>query len=264
MKLPSGWDFRPMKKEDISDVLEIIYDHDEDDGEWAEKTFSGSGVENHYVVTFEGKVAGSTGISYAEGTDGTYWLSWTYIDSDHQSQKIGTIMLLRLFDILKKQKARKVFVSLSDYVDPEDGPIYKKAIKLYKAAGFKEEIVHRDYYEPGEAEMIYGCTLAQPLPGRNEDDDRGIVLGELFEVDETEDVYAIDWEFHDGSCFTDSDLSSRCEKAKNAGARSVFISFPSNLTSVIEPLKAAGFSPCGMLEDFYKDGLHEFQFRYNC
>lgn len=263
MKLPHGWDFRPMKNEDISDVLEIIYDHDEDDGEWAEKTFAESGVTDQYVVTYEGEVAGSTGISYADGTDGTYWLSWTYIDSDHQSQKIGTTMLLMLFDILKDKKARKIFVSLSDYIDPEDGALYKKAIKLYKAAGFKEEIVHQDYYEPGESEMIYGCTLCQPLPGRNEDDSRGIVLGDIFEVDETEDVYAIDWQHEGSECFTESDLSACLEVAKNKDARSVFISFPSNAANVIEPLKSAGFSPCGMLEDFYKDGLHEFQFRYN-
>lgn len=263
MKLPYGWGFRPMKKEDISDALEIIYDHDEDDGEWAEKTFAESGVKDHYVLTFESKVSGSTGFSYAEGTDGTYWLSWTYIGSEHQGQKLGTIMLAELFEILKKKKARKIFVSLSDYSDPDEGPIYKKALQLYKAAGFKEEIVHPDYYEPGESQMIYGCSLSQPLAGRHEDDKRGIVLEEIFEIDETDDAYAIDWHYSGNRCFSESDLRAMLEKLEKEGARSVFISFPSTITSVIEPLKATGFNPCGMLEDFYKDGLHEFHFRYD-
>ena len=261
MKLPYGWAFRPMKNSDIAAVLEIIYDHDDDDGEWAEKTFAESGIDNHYVVTFENEVSGSTGFSYADGTDGTYWLSWTYVDEDHQGQKIGTIMLQNLFEMLRNKKARKIFVSLSDYIDPEEGAIYARAMKLYKAAGFKEEIIHRDYYEPGESELIYGCTLSHPLPGRNQDDARGIVLEDVFEVDETDDVYAIDWAFDGQSCFGASELGALVDKVRAMDARSVFISFPSNVLTVVEPLKNCGFKPCGMLEDFYKDGLHEFHYR---
>lgn len=258
---PKGCNFREMKQGDLSAVLEIIYDHDEDDGESAEESFGESGFADHYVAVWDGDVVGVTGFSAADGTDGAYWLSWTYVDEDYQGRKIGTAMVTQIIEILKKRMGRKLFVSLSDYVDPEDGPIYENALKLYRSVGFKEEIVHADYYAPGESQMIYGFTLSMPLPGRNQDDTRPICLGEVFEIDETDDIYAIDWEFTESESFGSDALGEAVSKAKKAGGRAVFIAFPSNVISVLDILKTSGFEPCGMLEDFYKDGLHEFRFR---
>jgi ribosomal protein S18 acetylase RimI-like enzyme len=263
MELPQGWEFRPMKEEDITDALEIIYSHDEDDGEWAESAYENAGVEDQYVITYNQKVAGVTGVEEAEETDGTYWISWTYMAEEHQGKGMGALMLKSLLAVLEEKNVRQLFVTLSDYVDPEDGPIYEKALKMYTSLGFTEQIVHKDYYEPGESELIYGYALRIPVPMETIDDDnRGIVFTDLFEIDETDGAYAIDWEFSNRNC-TIKEMNHYLKLAKKNGARSVFISFPSNVVSGYEVLQATGFNPVGMLKNFYEDGIHEVHFRYN-
>lgn len=264
LKMPFGWDLRQMREADVLDVLQIINDHDEDDGEWAQESYAERGVADQYVLIHEDQVAGVTGFRYAQGTQDVYWLTWTYVAETHQGQKMGTRMLYHLLEVLKKKRARKMFVSLSDYVDPEEGAIYKKAIKLYKSVGFKEELVHRDYYARGESEMIYGCTITPPMPHRPpKPDKRGIVLTEVFLIDETDAAYAVDWEFEGRQCFGRTEMEAIIQTAGEHSARSLFVSFPSNVTQTNAPLQACGFNPCGMLEHYFQDGLHEVHYRYD-
>jgi ribosomal protein S18 acetylase RimI-like enzyme len=264
MQMPYGWELRPMKTADIDDVLEIVFDHDEDDGDWARESYSQRGVADQYVLTREAEIAGVTGFRPAQETEHAYWLTWTYVAETHQGQKMGTRMLYHLFEVLKKKRGRKIFVSLSDYVDPEKGPIYKKAIKLYKSAGFKEELVHRDYYGPGESEMIYGCALVPTMSVRApKPDKRGIVLTDIFKIDETDAVYAVDWAYQGRQCFDALEMQSLIDRAAAQNARALFVSFPSNVIQTNTPLQSCGFMPCGMLEDYFKQGLHEVHYRYD-
>jgi len=259
---PSDYNFRPMKRRHIDAVLKIIEAHDEDDFEYARDSYEHSGRLGQYVLMCENAVIGVTGYRRASDTDNTYWLSWTYLDAEYHGQKLGKLMLEKLFDILKQKKARKLFVSTSDYVDQEKGSIYQNAINLYKSMGLKEEVVHPDYYNPGESQLIYGLALQEPQPaGKRANDKRGIVLVELFEIDETEDVYAADWRFAGRKCFTANQMKRLLDDARERNARSVFISFPSNVRRVFKPLEASGFEPCGILENYFEDGLHEYQFR---
>jgi ribosomal protein S18 acetylase RimI-like enzyme len=211
---------------------------------------------------YENTVIGVTGYRRGSDTDNTFWLSWTYLDAEYHGQKLGKYMLEKLFDILKQKKTRKLFVSTSDYEDPQKGRIYQNAINLYKSVGLKEEIVHPDYYNPGESQLIYGLALQPPQPDKKRPDEkRGIVLAELFEIDETEDVYAADWRFSGRKCFTADEMKRLLDDARERNARSVFISFPSDVRKVFKPLEASGFQPCGILENYFEDGLHEYQFR---
>lgn len=262
--LPIGWKLRPMASNDLDDVLKIIYEHDEDDGEWAQESYEKFGFTDEYVLTNEDRVAGVTGFKYEPETDNTFWLSWTYLEKTHQGKQMGARMLEELFDILKKRKARKIFVSTSDYIDPEEGSIYKDAIRLYKTMGFKEEIVHPDFYEPGESQLIYGYYLQPrpPMKKRIKPEKRGVVLDDLYDIDETDDIYAVEWEFYGKQCFSSEELKGFLEKARGLNARAVYMALPSNVTKVNDPLKDCGFQPIGMLEDFYGDGLHKIHFRY--
>ncbi len=258
------WKFRPMKEEDLDRVLAIIEDHDEDDFEWAQESYKTNGMDDQYVQTFGGHVAGVTGFREASFTENTYWLSWTYLDEKYRGQNKGVKMLENLFEILKKKNARKIFVSTSDYVDPEDGPIYEKAIRLYKSMGFKEEIIHRDYYQPGESELIFGYNLNPGDPPKEiEEDKRGIELHNISQMFETLDVYFIDWGFTGKKSFDKNDLNELLEKARSQSARSVYISFPSNIYQVNQCLESCGFHVCGRLEDYFKNGLHEIHFCYS-
>ncbi|MDM8541789.1 GNAT family N-acetyltransferase [Desulfococcaceae bacterium HSG9] len=254
--------FRPMKRRHVDAVLKIIDAHDDDDFEYARDSYEYSGRSGQYVLMYEDAVIGVTGYRRASDTDNTFWLSWTYLDAEYHGQKLGKYMLDKLLDILKQKKARKLFVSTSDYADYERGNIYLDAIKLYKSMGFNEEIVHPDYYNPGESQLIYGLVLQPPQPAKKRPNEkRGIVLTELFEIDETEDVYAVDWRFSGRKCFTTDEMKRLLDDARERNAHSVFISFPSDVRKVFEPLEASGFQPCGILENYFEDGLHEYQFR---
>ena len=57
--------FRPMEDSDVAPILEIIYDHDEDDGEEAEEAFEET-LADKYVMTYEGRVMGT--VSYTHLT----------------------------------------------------------------------------------------------------------------------------------------------------------------------------------------------------
>jgi len=260
---PADCNFRPMKRRHIDAVLKIIKSHDTDDFKYARDSYDASGRSGQYVLMGEDAVIGVTGFYHAPETVNTFWLSWTYLEAKYHGRHLGKYMLEQLFDILKQKNARKLFVSTSDYADPQKGNIYQKAIHLYQAVGFKEEVVHPDYYHPGESQLIYGVDL-QPLqpPKKHPDDKRGIVLTELFEIVETKDVYAVDWRFSGSNCFTADALKQLLDDAEKRNARSVFISFPSNVRTVFKPLETSGFEPCGILENYFEDGLHEYQFRY--
>ncbi len=260
---PSDCNFRPMKRRHIDAVLKIIEAHDEDDFEYARDSYEHSGRSGQYVLMYEDAVIGVTGHRRAPDTDNTFWLSWTYLDADYRGRKLGKLMLEKLFDILKQKEARKLFVSTSDYIDPQRGSIYLDAINLYKSVGFKEEVVHPDYYNPGESQLIYGLELQPVQPAtKRANNKRGIVLEELFEIGETENVYAADWCFSGRKCFTADQMKRLLDDARERNARSVFISFPSDVRKVFKPLEESGFQPCGILENYFEDGLHEYQFRY--
>ncbi len=262
--LPYGWNFRSMKSDDLDDVLEIINEHDEDDFEDARESYDQYGLTDQYVFTYEDNIMGVTGFRYEPDTDNTYWLSWTYLTKEQRGQQMGTRMIEELFEILKKEKARKIFVSTSDYIDPEEGSIYKTAVSLYRTMGFKEEIIHRDFYEPGESELIFGNYLQPRYPQkRHKPEKRGVVLDDLYKIDETDDLYAIEWEFIGKKVFSENDINMLLDKAKGMNARSVLMAFPSNVHKVNDPLRTCGFQPLGMLEDFYQDDLHKIHFRYD-
>jgi ribosomal protein S18 acetylase RimI-like enzyme len=179
-------------------------------------------------------------------------------------------MLNELLERMRSGEIRKVFVSTSDYQNEEDGKVYAAAQRMYENAGFIKELEHPNYYSPGETQLIYGLALIDIQTDVNiAPDDTCVYFNGLTEIEETDDVYVINWDaqkkklFGKSSQFTQKDLDIGIKQAEEWHARSIFVSFPSNMPSVLGPLEAAGFFEEGRLKDYYQDGLDEIHFRFN-
>jgi len=224
------------------------------------------------VLTEEDKVVGVTGFRAIDGSQRRAWLSWTYLHADYQGQGMGKSMLNDLLDILRGYDVQKVFVTTSDYIDPETGPLYQKAIELYQAVGFEQEMTLPDYYEAGETQLYYGLHLTETDEVEIEEEDVSIVFNNLGPIDDAEGVYGIGWETKAASRFsfgkkkvtqfTVEDCQVAVDRAREWEGRAVLVAFPSNVPSIQEPLQGAGFAQIGQLKDYYQDGLHKVFFWY--
>jgi ribosomal protein S18 acetylase RimI-like enzyme len=266
---------RPMNMSDLVKVVRIINDHDEDDGEAAEKDYLDNSVENQFVLEQSGKIIGVTGYREVTGTDQTAWLTWTYLDEAFHGQGFGKKMVSDLLEKLRSLNARKIFTKVSDYEDPDEGKIYERALKTYKSLGFEEEVVSHDFYDEDEDQIILGLHLRQEDSSFSEEElkiaeEKPIIRFDgLFEIAETEGAYTFSWIVQDTKklfgkrCFTVEDLIIGLQSVKNDGGRKTFLTFPSNLPLIHKPLQAAGFKYVGRLENYYEQGVHEFHFTHD-
>lgn len=273
-------ELRPMTMNDLNTVLKIIHNHDEDDAEAAEADFQQNGLENQFVLALDEQVIGVTGYREVTATDATFWLSWTYLDESFQRQGLGREMLLELIDKLRDLNGRKIFVKVSDYEDPQDGKIYQRALNVYQALGFTEEVLSHDFYDVGESQFILGLNIQQPgtqQPDTDTAEDEPVVLDEkpvirfngLHEIAESDGAYTFSWEVKEKKSlfgkrnFTVQDLQLGLQGVKSDGGRKVFLTFPSNLPLIHKPLQVAGFKYVGRLEDYYQRGVHEYHFSHD-
>lgn len=261
-------ELRKMELGDLNRVVAIIHDHDEDDGEAAKESYENGGFDDQFVLELDDKVIGVTGFKAIEACEGSYWLTWTYLSSDHRRQGYGRQMLESILEKLREKNARKLFVKVSDYEDPDDGKIYEAALNLYKSIGFKVEVVSKDFYDEGEDQLILGLVLNETSAEDVQiaDEKVGLEFKHLFEIAETEGAYSFTWTtvkksfFSPKKNFTVTDLKIGLESVQNNGGRAVFLTFPSNLPLIHDPLQKAGFELIGQLNDYYEPGLHELHF----
>jgi ribosomal protein S18 acetylase RimI-like enzyme len=264
---------RPMLEDDVAAVIRVIDATDEDDAEEAEESYHNQGLDEQYVLTLNGAIIGVTGLRPIEGTDRRAWLSWTYMHPDYQGRGHGKTMMKELLEIAKGYDVHKLFVTTSDYIDPEDDePLYQKAIELYLSMGFQEEFSIPDYFEPGESQLLYGLSLSDIDPVDIEPEEVILEFNHLGEIDETEGVYGIGWgakkvgKFSFGKKkagqFTAADCQVAIDRVKEWEGRAVLVTFPSNIPTIFEPLESAGFKEIGQLKDYYEDGLHKLYFWY--
>ncbi len=253
-----------MIDEDIEPALDIIMNFDEDDHECAQGVFRNPGDSSLFTLATENKVIGVTGFIPADGTNNSYWLEWTYLAEEFRKQGLGRKMLEELFAILHEKECRKLFVSVSDYQDPEDGPIYEDALHLYKTMGFVEEQVLENFYEPGESRQTLSYSFKTTNPfGIVDEDNRPIDLNGISEINETDDIYVVDWDFSAGRRSAGKELEELIAEAKSLEARSLFITFPSNVPNTGDALEALGFTVCDRLSDYFAEAIHEYHYRYN-
>ncbi len=261
---------RPMYKSDMAPVIRIIDHYDDDDAEAAQDDYEND-VADQYVLEEDDKVIGVTGFKRVSATENTAWLSWTYLSPEHCGKGFGKQMLNDLLDTLREIEGRKIFVKVSNYVDPETGPIYEKARKLYESLGFEEELSNLEFYDEGEDQAILGLRLI-PKPDEEQEiqEEKPVIrFNGLYEIAETDGAYTFSWvvqekkTFFSKRSFSVEDLTVGLNSVKNEGGRKVFITFPSNLPLIHQPLQTAGFKYVGRLTDYYEDGVDEMHFVHN-
>lgn len=254
--------FRPMSQRDVSDVLAIIEDHDEDDFEFAQATYKKS-LAGQYVLENNSKVIGVTGANLIDGTDRSYVISWTYLQRNFIGRGQGRLMMENLMEQIEYQGGRKLFVSTSDYIDPELGDIYRDAREAYRAIGFAEELRHLNYYDEGEAQLCYGLRLQSEydLPP-TETNNKKIRLTDIDEIDECDGAYWLAWEL-DAEGTDPKDFQMICEQVREWQGRVIFMAFPSDVVEVEEFMTRCRFKHDGVLNDYYQDGVHENHYRFD-
>lgn len=266
-------DLRPMYMSDLPRVLQIINTYDDEDGEAAEADFHDSGFDHQYVIEQDERVVGVTGYRMVEATDQTAWLSWTYLDPKYCGQGLGKKMVNQLIEQLTQAGGRKLFVKVSDYVDPENGSIYERAFGLYQALGFVVEVTSDDFYDDGESQRILGLTLTAPENEEElvqvQEERPNIRFNGMHEIAETDGAYTFEWTVDEGfklfgkKSFSRDDLIIGLQAVKEQGGRKVFLTFPSNLVLIHQSLQAAGFQHIGQLTDYYEVGIHEMHFSHD-
>lgn len=262
--------FRPMTDADVKAVLEIIYEHDEDDGAEAETAFNET-LADKYVMEFEGRLMGMTGFHLDPDTDNTAWLSFTYIHDYFRNKGNAHWMMLELRSILDNENIERLFIATSDYVDEDTGEdIYLAARNFYEnKLNAERELRVESFYQPGEAKYIYSLSVnerseakAPPAPDMSA---RFVGLDEAAESDTSyvalwEEVSqnVADNENEPKSKLQSKSLSELIDEVKSYNGKALFVTLPdyisNNLTS---ELRKAGFSDIGYLRDYFSKGVDE-------
>jgi len=250
-----------MVEADIKPALRIITAHDRDDGEAAAESYLRS-LAHQYALLTDEEVVGVTGGLPIEGTVDAWWLSWTYLDRAARGRGLGREMLGRMLDVLRRRRARKVFLTTSDLRGRDGEPKYGAALRAYAAAGFEHEARHADFYTPGEAMLVMGKRLRAKIERAIPHEPRGIRVVGADEIAETDDTYALDWRFTDDGPGDDAAaLRSEVERLREDEARVVYLGLPTDARAANALAEAAGFTDDGRLLDFYDDGVDEVRWR---
>jgi len=259
-----SFDIVPLEQEHLRDVINLITLHDEDDGESAEYDFQ-HGLEDHWVGLRNGKAIGISGYRQVPSTDGTGYLSWTYVHPDHTNQRIGRSLLNFVIGESRSSGTKKMFVKVSNYDDGSN--VYQYGVKLYESAGFREELTNLDFYDIGEDQVIFGLELDTSFKESVEikDERPTIRFDGIFNISETEGAYTFSWNVQKNPLFgprsfTVQDLYTGLRAVHEDGGRIVFLTFPSNLPLIHKPLQEAGFKYVGSLKNYFELGIDEMHF----
>ena len=255
--------------EHLKSVIKIIEEHDEDDAEDAKEDFEQNGLENHWIISVAGKVSGVSGYRQIPETFGSAYLSWTYINKKLIGKGLGKKLFLHVMEQIKISGGNEVFIKLSTYKDEEGYEVYGGARKFYTSMGFKEQITAFDYYNEGEDLIIFSKQLiAEEAPEQILPEMPKIEFVDIFEIFGTDGSYSFDWKVGDKKLFEKrgfiaEDLMIGLREVKRRGGRKVFLTFPSNLPLIHEPMVNAGFKFLGELENYYEPGLNELHFSHD-
>ncbi|MGX5175389.1 N-acetyltransferase family protein [Aliikangiella sp. IMCC44653] len=257
--------FRKADPQDLAKIIELVATHDEDDAEAIEDSLLATNFANHYCALIDNSVVGVTGYTQQPGCDRTFYLSWTYLHQKYCGQGYGLQLMKYILTEIEAAGARKVFVKISDYVDPDEGAVYAAAMALYKKLGFNEEVTLQNYYAENEAMHILGLTLVTPqtiseFPAEKPN----LKFVGLYCVSETEATYSFEWEpakWWKGS-FSVADVNIGLQAAYDNKAQQVVLSFPSTYHKALQTLLSAGFEIVGSLKNYYEDGIDEVHYQY--
>ena len=258
---------RPMIESDVKPILDIIYNHDDDDGEEAEAAFERS-LSDKYVMEFEGRVMGMTGFRADDHSPQTAWLSFTYIHNYFRQKGNAYWMMLELRNILEAQGIKRLFIATSDYEDEDTGEdIYLPARNFYEhKLNAERELRVDDYYAPGESKYIYSLPVSSVddvTPAELPENHKARFVG-LDEADESDTSYVTLWEeMAPGEDEPKSKLPTKSfeemiDEVRSYGGKAMFVTLPNYISiNHAAELEASGFKKLGTLNDYFAPGMDE-------
>ncbi len=259
---------REITNSDKSRVIEIISNYDEDDARYASETIYSHNCV-HYVCEENNILVGICGYERITGTDKSAYLSWTYVDKENINRGIGKRLIQYTLDQAVKEGCRLMFIKLSDYKEPgSEESVYARARHTYLKLGFEVKIRYENYYDNNEGLEILSKRLVDSLEEGNiiKDEKPMIRFNGVRKINETMSSYTFDWHIPNRlniftrRAFSAKDLKLGINYGKKEGAKSIILTFPSNLPLIHQPLLDANFKFLGKLDDYYEDGLDELHF----
>ena len=155
---------RPMRREDLKEVLRLIRLHDSDDYRAAKRAFDSERFDHpeaitaHFVVEDpeERRVVGVSGYFIDDDeAQGIYWLGWTYVNPFFRGRGLGKILMRHVEATLLGLGARKLYLSTSSLES------YAAAVRFYERCGLCLEATLKDYYRVGEHKLILAKRLSR-------------------------------------------------------------------------------------------------------
>ena len=252
---------RPMTSSDVDDVLRIISEFDEDDAEEAAESYRAD-LQGHFVWIDSGQIVGVTGATPLEFTSASYSLATTCISEEVHEETIQW-MVREVCTQLTEAGGRKLFAELSDYIDPEDGDIYRPLRRSLTNLDFQVEVTHENFYDRNESQIIWGRRLVEAQYKERPAETRGIRLTDIDEIPGADGCFWLMWEIDESAdCLVRADFQKIYDQVESWGGRSVFVAFPSGFSEVDTMMQNSGFRFDGRLADLYDDGVDQLRFRY--
>ena len=120
----------------------------------AETTLDGSETYRWLLCDQGDKLAGYTCFDRIELTQGSFDLYWIAVLPELGGKGLGLDLMARTAKFIRSKRGTQVFAETSSR-EP-----YEKARRFYVKAGFEEVARFEDFYEPGDAKVIYRLKLA--------------------------------------------------------------------------------------------------------
>lgn len=252
----------PLDSKQISRIVDIINETDDDDAEDANETLRARGCQGMYALWFQNRIIGVTGYAPSEANSDVVWLSWTYLEKDAQGKALGRFMMDELLRMLNTQKVRKIFISTSDYRDEEDGTdVYAEARKFYETLGATLELTLPAFYSEDESKLIYGLVNPgmEAAPPMDNLGGRGVEFTGISLDEDSEDIGAIEWEEKELGV---SGIERILGLAHSRQFRQSLLALPEDISkSAASRLENKKFERIGVLKDYYDKGLDQVWWR---
>jgi len=153
-----------MKKEDIDIAVNLIRNSmNDNEGNWARATMdfhfncSAQGIDDgrdYYLWWDKNQLHGIVGLHrYIWGPPENVWLAWFAVSYERQGMGYGRILLESIEEKAKTAGYHKLFVETYKH------PVFEKATRFYKKAGFRVMGSIEDYLPDGSEMIVLGKNL---------------------------------------------------------------------------------------------------------
>jgi ribosomal protein S18 acetylase RimI-like enzyme len=135
-------EFNPM---DLATAIEVIEDYLQDPEHSGYHTL---------VAEIDSKVAGYVCYGHNNMTESTWDIYWIAVSHDHQGQGVGRQLMAFAEKNIQSAGGKLIILETSST------PIYDKTNRFYVSLDYKLDCRIKDFYSPGDDQIIYEKRLA--------------------------------------------------------------------------------------------------------